>query len=118
MGDFYLSTLVFCHDVSQESCNTNCFHYSFTSVSRGPLKVLAAIRKRVNLLSSKRIVVVSDREFDFSDIFPWGTHVFCWNHLEQDLKHYLKGKANCNATDISFFVQSFKGLMSEETAEF
>ena len=37
--------------------------------------------------------------------------------LEQDLIHYLKGKANCNATDISFFVQSFKGLMSEETAE-
>ena len=37
--------------------------------------------------------------------------------MEQDLIHYLKGKANCNATDISFFVQSFKGLMSEETAE-
>ena len=46
-----------------------------------------------------------------------GTHVFYWNHLEQDLIHYLKGKANCNATDISFFVQSFKELMSEETAE-
>ena len=49
--------------------------------------------------------------------FPMGTHLFCSNHLQQDLIRYLKGKANCNATDISFFVQSFKQLLSEETEE-
>ena len=44
-------------------------------------------------------------------------HIYCWNHLEQDLIYYLKTKANASANDISFYVQNFKKLMMEETED-
>lgn len=70
MGDFYLSTLVFRHNMFQKSpVIPIAFIIHSCQFQEDHLKFLAAIRKRVNLLSSKRIVVVSDREFDFSDIF-------------------------------------------------
>ena len=55
---------------------------------------------------------MSDREFDFSSVFPLSQHVFCWNHLERDLHFYLKQKANCTGSDFS---NVFKQLMQEST---
>lgn len=45
-------------------------------------------------LESKKMVIVIDREFDFSSGFPLAQHVYCWNHLESDLYFYFKQKAN------------------------
>ena len=60
--------------------------------------------------------MVTDREFDFSDIFPLCLNTFCWNHLERDLHFYLKN-ANCQPSKISFYVNAFKALMIEEREE-
>ena len=66
---------------------------------------------------SKKIVIVTDREFKFGSIFPVGVHVYCWNHLEQDLYWYLKHNGNCNAEQINYFVNSFKALLEGCTTE-
>ena len=79
------------------------------------LQFMTAIRQAVPSLASKKIVIVSDREFTFSEVFPLGFHVYCWNHLENDLHYYLKYKANCCASDISYFANVFKELMLEAT---
>lgn len=41
--------------------------------------------------------------------------MFCWNHLEQYLIHYLKSKANCKSSEISYYANIFKQLMLETT---
>ena len=80
---------------------------------------IETIRQAVPSLSSKITVIVTDREFTFSDFFPSGYHVFCWNHLTRNLQFYLRNKANCTATDINYLVHAFQGLMTECTeAEF
>ena len=61
--------------------------------------------------------MVTDREFDFSEIFPLSHHAFCWNHLERDLHFYLKNTANCKPTEISFYANVFSHLMTEECSE-
>ena len=40
------------------------------------------------------MVIVTDREFDFSSGFLLAQHVYCWNHLESDFHFYVKQKAN------------------------
>ena len=41
--------------------------------------------------------------------------MFCWNHFEQDPIHYLKSKANCKSSEISYYTNIFKQLMLETT---
>lgn len=74
---------------------------------------LDAVTQLVPSLLSKRVVLVTDREFKFSDMFPVGFHLFCWNHMENDLHWYLKNRSmgNCTSEEISFFTNAFKGLM-------
>ena len=56
--------------------------------------------------------MVTDREFDFSDVFLHCLNVFCWNHLERDLHFYLKNSANCRPSEISYYANTFKELMT------
>ena len=116
MGDYYLSTLIFRHAMFKKNPIVPIgFLIHSRRFREDHLNFLKAIRQSISLLASRRIVIVTDREFNFSEIFPLGCHVFCWNHLEQDLHYYLKNTANCSATNISFFAHAFKGLMIETT---
>ena len=76
---------------------------------------IETISQAVPSLSSKKTVIVTDRGFAFSDVFPSGYHVFCCNHLKRDLQFYLRNKVNCTATDINYFVNAFQGLITECT---
>ena len=78
---------------------------------------MKGIRKRLSLLATKAIIIVTDQEFHFGELFPSGYHVFCWNHIERDLHFYLKSKANCTATEISYFANAFKQLINEPLEE-
>ena len=116
MGDFYLSTLLFRHQMFK---GNPIIPIGFLIHSRrfhdDHVQFLSFIQKCVNQLASKKLIIVTDREFNFSEIFPLGSHLYCWNHLEHDLIYYLKSNGNCNSTEISSFVQSFKALMMEKT---
>ena len=76
---------------------------------------LEVVCRALPTINSKKIVIVTDREFTFSDMFPLGYHLFCWNHLKKDLRFYLRNKANCTPTDVNYFTNAFQDLMTEST---
>ncbi len=43
--------------------------------------------------------MITDQEFKFSDLFPMGSHLFCWNHLVNDLRWYVRKNCNCTAEE-------------------
>ena len=79
------------------------------------IRFMTTIRQSLPLLATKKLLIVTDREFDFSEVFPLCLNVFCWNHLERDLHFYLKNTANCQSSEISFYANAFKFLMIEES---
>lgn len=89
VGDFYLSTISFHHCMLKKN---PVIPFGFLIHSRrfheDHLNFLSSIRKLLPLLATKAVVIVTDQEFNFSEVFPVGTHVFCWNHLERDL-HFI-----------------------------
>ena len=80
MGNYYLSTLIFRHAMFKKNpivpigflIHSRRFHEDH-------LNFLKVIQQSI---ASKRIIIVTDREFNFSEIFPLGCHVFVgttWN---------------------------------------
>jgi len=113
MGDFYLLTLLFKHSFFKGHPVVPSAYFVHTRRFSGDhTRFMEAIRLSYPFLASKKIVFVSDREFDISSVFPLSQHVFCWNHLERDLH---KQKANCTGSEISYFSNVFKQLMQEST---
>ena len=116
MGDFYLSTLLFRHSVFK---GQPVVPFAFLVHTRrfidDHVRFMETICQSSPCLTSKKMVIVTDREFDFSSVFPLSQHVFCWNHVERDLHFYLKQKANCTGHEISYFANIFKQLMQEPT---
>ena len=116
IGDFYLSTLLFRQYMFKRHpmvpigffIHSRRFHEDHQCF-------LEAVRRALPTINSKKIIIVTDREFTFSDIFPLGYHLFCWNHLKRDLQFYLRNKANCTATDVNYFANAFQDLMTEPT---
>ena len=118
MGDFYLSTLVFRNAIFKKDPITPvAFFIHSRRFQEDHMLFMKTIRKSLPLLASKKILMVTDREFDFSDVFPMCLNVFCWNHLELDLHFYLKNSANCKPSEISYYANSFKALMIEENED-
>lgn len=118
IGDFYLSTLSFRHSMFKQNPVVPFAYFVHSrKFHEDHINFLTSIRKRVPLLATKSIIVVTDQEFHLGDLFPSGYHVFCWNHMERDLHYYLKSKANCTATEISYFANAFKQLMNEPLEE-
>ena len=117
MGDFYLSTLIlFRNSVFKgQPVVPFAFLVHTRHFINDHVRFMEAIRQSFPCLASKKMVIVTDREFDFSSVFPLAQHVYCWNHLERDLHFYLKQKANCTGHEISYFANVFKELMQEPT---
>lgn len=116
IGDFYLSTLLFRQYMFKKHplvpigffIHSRRFHEDHQCF-------LEVVRRALPTINSKKIVIVTDREFTFSDMFPLGYHLFCWNHLKRDLQFYLRNKANCTPTDVNYFTNAFQDLMTEST---
>ena len=118
MGDFYLSTLVFRNSMFKKDPITPvAFFIHSRRYQEDHIRFMTTIRQSLPLLAAKKVVIVTDREFDFSEVFPLCLNVFCWNHLERDLHFYLKNTANCQSSEISFYANAFKSLMIEESEE-
>ena len=116
VGDFYLSTLVFRHSMFKKDPITPvAFFIHSRRYQEDHIRFMITIRQSLPLLAAKRFLIVTDREFDFSEIFPLCLNVFCWNHLERDLHFYLKNTANCQSSEISFYANAFKSLMIAES---
>lgn len=76
MGDFNLSTLVFRHNMFKGNpiipvgyfVHSRRFHEDH-------INFLTTRRKTITSLSSRRVILVTDREFDFAEVFPLGMHI-------------------------------------------
>ena len=118
MGDFYLSTLVFRHSIFEKDPITPVAYFIHSRrYQQDHIQFMQLLRQSIPLLAAKRVLMVTDREFDFSDVFPHCLNVFCWNHLERDLHFYLKNSANCRPSEISYYANIFKEMMTEESEE-
>ena len=83
MGDFYLSTLVFRNSMFKKDPITPvAFFIHSRRYQEDHIRFMTTIRQSLPLLAAKKVVIVTDREFDFSEVFPLCLNVFCWNHLE------------------------------------
>lgn len=116
VGDYYLSMLCFRHGLFMgnpivpvaffvHSRRYHCDHIDF----------LSSITDTVSSLLVKQVNIVTDREFQFNSVFPIGNQLFCWIHLENDLLWYLKN--NCNATpeELSYYVNSWRELVFNDS---
>lgn len=73
MGDFYLSTLVFRHSLFEKDPITPVayFIHSRRYHDTRSHEIYADSEAVItSILAAKRILMVTDREFDFSEIFP------------------------------------------------
>ena len=113
IGDYYLSTVTFRHSLYNEnpiipcgflihSRRYHCDHKTF----------IEAITSVVHPLTTRHVNIVTDREFNFADSFPVGTHLYCWNHLINDLRWHLRNKCNCSTEEINYFVNAFKNIQT------
>ena len=116
MGDYYMSTLTFRQALFVGNPVIPCAFLIHSRRYHSDHKLfLDAVTQLVPSLLSKKVALVTDREFKFSDMFPVGFHLFCWNHMENDLHWYLRNRSNCTSEEISFFSNSFKRLMMNGT---
>ena len=118
VGDFYLSTLTYRHSIFESEPIIPCgFLLHTRRLQVDHQFFLEAITKEVSQLLMKRVNIVSDREFNFADIFSCGTHLYCWNHYVRDIQWHLKGPCNCSSEDINFFSNTFRTLMISNTED-
>lgn len=91
MGDFYLSTLIFKHTMFK-SCPVLPFGFLVYTrcYQEDHVQFMEVIHQSSPYLATKKAIIVADREFNFSSVFPLAQQIFCWNHLERDLIYYLK----------------------------
>ncbi len=116
VGDYYVSTLSFRHNLFVGSPIIPCGFLIHSRRYHSDHKdFMIATTEIVRSLLTKQVNVVTDREFKFHDVFPVGSHLFCWNHFESDLHWYLKSKANCTPEDVNTIMNGFKGLMNNDS---
>ena len=105
IGDFYLSTVSFQNCLFEKEPIIPCgFLLHSRRLQQDHRDFIQMLTKELPLLITKRLNIVTDQEFKFSDLFPCGTHLYCWNHIRKDLQWHLKSRCNCTADEIYYFV--------------
>jgi len=87
IGDYYLSILTFRHGLL---IGDPIISYAYMIHSRryhsDHREFLKAVTTVVPSLASKQVNIVTDREVKFDNsVLPVGSHLYCWNHLENKL---------------------------------
>ena len=113
IGDYYLSILTFRHGLFIGNPIIPCAYMIHSRRYHSDhCEFLKAVTAIVPVLTSKQVNIITDREFKFDNsILPVGNHLYCWNHLENDLYWHLKKTSNCTAEQITYFTNAFKNLM-------
>lgn len=113
MGDYYMSTITFQHSLFEGNPIIPC---GFFIHSRRFLidhkAFVEAFIDSIPPLSTKGINIITDQEFKFTDLFPVGKHLFCWNHMLYDLKWHLRNKCNCTTDEVNAAFATFRLLMT------
>ena len=112
VGDYYLSTLTFNNSLFVGEPIIPCAYLVHSRRYHSDHKAfLSDIVDNVPGLKTKEVNIITDREFKFADVFPVGNHLFCWNHIQNDVHWYLKNHAKCTAEELNQFVNAFQQLL-------
>ena len=118
VGDYYLSTLTFNNSLFVGEPIIPCAYLVHSRRYHSDHKAfLSDIVDNVPGLKTKEVNIITDREFKFADVFPIGNHLFCWNHIQNDVHWYLKNHAKCTAEELNQFVNAFQQLMHNQVTE-
>ena len=116
MGDYYLSTLSYRQGLFiGEPIVPAAFFVHSRRFKSDHLDFIKSFTTMLPSILTKRINIITDREFQFDGTFPIANHLFCWNHIENDLLWYLKNSCNCTPEDIFYYVNAWKNLVKNET---
>ncbi|CAG2203434.1 unnamed protein product [Mytilus edulis] len=121
IGDFYVSPLIFRHLLFTGS---PCMVMAFVIHERKFLNCHDALfdilLKQIPLLKRKQVTIVTDREPNIGTALrnkiPMVTHVYCWNHLKRDLRHWLL-KHDGKQSDVTFYVNDMEDLLRCESEQ-
>ena len=113
ISDYYLSILTFLQTwIIYWNPIIPCVYMIYSRKYSDHCEFLRATTSIVPALTSKQVNIVMDWEFKFDkSILPVGNHLYCWNHLENDLYWHLKKTSNCTAEQITYFTNAFNNLM-------
>ena len=116
VGDYYLSTLCFRHGLFLgDPIVPVAFFIHSRRYRSDHIDFLSSITAAASSLLSRQVNVVTDREFEFGSVFPIGNQLFCWIHLENDLLWYLKKNCNATAEELSYYINTWKDLVLNES---
>ena len=65
--------------------------------------------------ATKKVNIITDQEFKFSNIFPVGNHLFCWNHILNDLRWHARNKCNCTIEEVNVYFNIFRRMIDTTT---
>lgn len=107
MGDYYLSTLSYRHGIFKgEPIVPAAFFIHSRRFHNDHLDFFKSFTAMLPSILTKKINIITDREFQLNGAFPIANHLFCWNHIENDLLWYLKDSCNASPEDINYFVKN------------
>lgn len=118
LGDFYVSPLTYRHPLFvghrvvplgyliHDKKTTDC-HEMFFNIVKGFCRNIG----------SK--CIVTDRETSICNairnILPSSVNLFCWNHIQQDVKHWVKGHKDSDKGDIQCYVNHVWDLLDSDS---
>ena len=118
VGDYYLSTLTFNNSLFVGEPIIPCAYLVHSRRYHSDHKAfLSDIVDNVPGQKTKEVNIITDKEFKFADVFPVGNHLFCWNHIQNDVHWYLKNHAKCTAEELNQFVNAFQQLIHNQVTE-
>ena len=118
MGDYYMSTLTYRHYLFNGNPIIPCAFMIHSRRFHDDHKIfLQSITEAVASLVTKKVNIITDQEFKFSDLFPSGSHLFCWNHLLNDLRWHARHRCSSTADEVNYYVNVFRRLMNNGITE-
>ena len=78
---------------------------------------IEAITAIICPIKTKRVNLVSDRQFKFASLFPVGAHLHCWNHFVSDVRWYLRSNTDCTPEEVNIIINCFRDIMLSKTEE-
>lgn len=110
LGDFYLSVITYRNQFftttrGSEPVVPVFYMIHDTKTASVHVEFFEHVKKIYNEIDG--LPIITDREkaitIAIRQVLPKSLHVYCWNHIRQDVKYWIKKQANHRASDVRFY---------------
>lgn len=117
LGDFYVSALSYKHPLFQGGpvipLMYHIHHFKKKEVHQEFFR-----RCRMICPSVSEMIIVTDREaaiiYGIKQELPSCIHIYCWNHIQRDVKHWVEKKKNSTPGDVELYVSHIWDLLDSD----